>query len=327
MPIFEINTTALDKHVEDKLRAEIKTLKQDNKMLLTCQAPDTATKIKELQEENKTLKQVNKALQHQSDAEHTRFLEEQNKHSDNLCMIAETLDIEFQGGTVDILDEIKTVKQHQEDLESELLDSRESYNLQQMSDNFWYKGEEAADHETGENISYEDYYNILGDCWNIKQENEKLKLTVSNYHETQSYLMSESCVPNDTAFEAKVIELKNDNRNKDATIVRLTNEIKDFKIKNNKFKMKILKQNKEIKAHSAVLKEVETLSLLLPDHSANDDWLNHPDKLEKLVAERNEYVDLIKKEVQHQLEQRVLLSKNCAKLEDELEDLKEEEEQ
>ena len=99
----------------------------------------------------------------------------------------------------------------------------------------------------------------LKDITTLKEEIKTLKLTVSNYHEAQSYLMSESCVPNDTAFEAKVIELKNDNRNKDATIVRLTNENKEFK-----------------------------------------------------------------KEVQHQQEQRYLLSNNCAKLEDELEDLKEE---
>ena len=142
MPIFEINTTALDKHVEDKLRAEIKTLKAK--------------------------------LQEWKDAA--------NDHA-----------------FIDNPDELES----------------------------WMS---AAIHEDDELYSkYIEPLKLRAEIKNLRAENEKLKMTVSNYHEVQSYLMSESCVPNDTAFEAKVIELKNDNRNKDATIVRLTNENKERK--------------------------------------------------------------------------------------------------
>ena len=44
----------------------------------------------------------------------------------------------------------------------------------------------------------------------LRDEIKTLKQTVSNYYDTQRELMSESCVPNDTAFETKVIEIRNE---------------------------------------------------------------------------------------------------------------------
>ena len=54
--------------------------------------------------------------------------------------------------------------------------------------------------------------NIRDQYLEQKEQNETLKQTVSNYYDTQRELMSESCVPNDTAFETKVIEIRNENK-------------------------------------------------------------------------------------------------------------------
>ena len=41
-----------------------------------------------------------------------------------------------------------------DELESEVLDARESFNLQQQSDVLWYKGDTMCDPETGDEIHY-----------------------------------------------------------------------------------------------------------------------------------------------------------------------------
>ena len=79
-------------------------------------------------------------------------------------------------------EENASLKESNDELESEVLDSRESYNLQQMSENFWYKGEEFTDPETDETLSHSDYFDLLKECYDknikleeLKEENKKLK--------------------------------------------------------------------------------------------------------------------------------------------------------
>jgi len=60
------------------------------------------------------------------------------------------------------------------------------------------------------------YFGYLKDkdleCEEQRETAELLRQEISNYHEAQRYLMPTCCVPNDLAFEAKLIELKAENR-------------------------------------------------------------------------------------------------------------------
>jgi hypothetical protein len=101
---------------------------------------------------------------------------------DDILKLKEELQQEKDGRCADLDEseaEIKELKEKNaelselnDELESEVLDSRESYNLQQMSGNFWYKGEEFTDPETGETFSRSDYFDLLKECYD---KNKKLK--------------------------------------------------------------------------------------------------------------------------------------------------------
>ena len=67
-----------------------------------------------------------------------------------------------------------SLKESNDQLEYEVLDSRESYNLQRMSGNFWYKGVEFTDPETGETLSHRDYFDRLKECYDKSIKLEKL---------------------------------------------------------------------------------------------------------------------------------------------------------
>lgn len=82
MPTFEINTVGLDKHVENQLREDLKFQKE-----------------------------VSTQLQKECDIEHIRFLDEQQKRGDDLCLISQALGIDYHGDNDDIFKAIKQLKE------------------------------------------------------------------------------------------------------------------------------------------------------------------------------------------------------------------------
>ena len=79
-------------------------------------------------------------------------------------------------------EEIEELKEKNDELESEVLDARESFNLQQQSDLFYCRGYIYCDPETGENMTKEGLnelrhksYIARKEYLELKAENEKLK--------------------------------------------------------------------------------------------------------------------------------------------------------
>ena len=76
---------------------------------------------------------------------------------------------------IDAEEENETLKEQIDELESEVLDARESFNLQQQSDLFYCRGHIYCDPETGENMNRDKLFAIYKDGGKLKAENEKLK--------------------------------------------------------------------------------------------------------------------------------------------------------
>lgn len=62
-----------------------------------------------------------------------------------------------------------------EQLESELLDSRESFNLQDQSDNFYLHGAEYTDEETNEPLTLKDVWELRADAYKSHRKIEELE--------------------------------------------------------------------------------------------------------------------------------------------------------
>ena len=95
------------------------------------------------------------------------------------------------------------------------------------------------------------YFGYLKDkdleCEEQRETAELLRQQVSNYHEAQSYLMPACCVPNDTAFEAKLIELKAENKELKADDIYQHNIIQKYNEENTMFICQVNRVEEEIK--------------------------------------------------------------------------------
>jgi len=70
---------------------------------------------------------------------------------------------------------IKDLTKKVEELESELLDSRESFNLQDQSDNFYLHGVEYTDEETNEPLTLKDVWELRADAYKSHRKIEELE--------------------------------------------------------------------------------------------------------------------------------------------------------
>ena len=72
-------------------------------------------------------------------------------------------------------EEIAQLKEQIDELESEVLDSRESFNLQQQSDLFYCRGHIYCDPETGENMNRDKLFAVYKDCYTFGEEVASLR--------------------------------------------------------------------------------------------------------------------------------------------------------
>jgi len=95
------------------------------------------------------------------------------------------------------------------------------------------------------------YFGYLKDkdleCEEQRETAELLRQQVSNYHEAQSYLMPTCCVPNDLAFEAKLIELKAENKELKADDIYQHKIIQKYNDENTMFRCQVNRLEEEIK--------------------------------------------------------------------------------
>jgi len=78
---------------------------------------------------------------------------------------------------------IKDLTKKVEELESELLDSRESFNLQDQSDNFYLHGVEYTDEETNEPLTLKDVWELRADAYKSHRKIEELQEHMVEYEE------------------------------------------------------------------------------------------------------------------------------------------------
>ena len=81
----------------------------------------------------------------------------------------------------------------------------------------------------------------------LVDENKTLKEQVSNYHEAQSYLMPACSVPNDLGFEAKLIELKAENKELKADDIYQHKIIQKYNDENTMYHCQVNRLEEEIK--------------------------------------------------------------------------------
>jgi hypothetical protein len=74
-----------------------------------------------------------------------------------------------------IKEEVALLKEKNDELESEVLDARESFNLQQQSDLFYCRGYIYCDPETGENMTKDGLMKLHHKCYIATKENAELK--------------------------------------------------------------------------------------------------------------------------------------------------------
>ena len=76
---------------------------------------------------------------------------------------------------IDAEEENETLKEQIDELESEVLDARESFNLQQQSDLFYCRGHIYCDPETGENMNRDKLFAVYKDCYTFGEEVASLR--------------------------------------------------------------------------------------------------------------------------------------------------------
>ena len=95
------------------------------------------------------------------------------------------------------------------------------------------------------------YFGYLKDkdleCEEQRETAELLRQEISNYHEAQRYLMPTCCVPNDLAFEAKLIELKAENKELKSDDIYQHKIIQKYHDENTMFHCQVNRLEEEIK--------------------------------------------------------------------------------
>jgi vacuolar-type H+-ATPase subunit H len=75
--------------------------------------------IEKLKEEVDLNKECYKGQQRETDIEHVRYLDAIQKGGDDMCSVAQSLGIEYHGGTKDVITEIKKLKKEIEELKND----------------------------------------------------------------------------------------------------------------------------------------------------------------------------------------------------------------
>ena len=230
---------------------------------------------------------------------------------------------------VELKEKNAELSESNDELESEVLDSRESYNLQQMSGNFWYKGVEFTDPETDETLSHSDYFDLLKECYDknikLKELNAKLDL------EEQECASRMDCHVA-TKLEERVTDLLRAN-------FQLQDISRTYKKELDLEHMRYMEKAEEV----AELKEKtkcdedgyacsswfrEKLDFYINYQFTNEGgeynyFLKDTPKIPNNLDDLFEYLTELKQEVKHEVEQRYLLTQEGKRLEredDQMED-------